>query len=136
VQCESCSKLQKTLTKKEDRRPPEVNFGPFCDLLLPKTAGFLAEDSSDIFNSQLKWKYNWKFDQNSSQTTITITVQSVRSFRQFIVIVVIKRKRGVRYHTLSSPFFTVTYSKLAHGPKEKKRKEKHFRFVFAGRIWS
>jgi len=45
---------EKLLPKKEDWRPPEVDFGPFSNFLLPKTAGFLAEGSLDKFNNQVK----------------------------------------------------------------------------------
>ena len=113
---------EKLLPKKEDWRPPEVNFGPFSNFLLPKTAGFLAEDSSDTFNNKLKWKYNWKSDQKQF-TNYNYNYVSFVSFVSslFIVIVVIRilSSKGVRYNTLSSPFFTVTYSKLVHGPKKK-----------------
>jgi hypothetical protein len=89
----------------------------FVTFLLPKTAGFLAEDSLDTFNNQLKWKYNWKSDQKQF-TNYNYNYVSFVSFVSslFIVIVVIRilSSKGVRYNTLSYPRFILICFKLAH----------------------
>jgi len=100
-----------------------------------------------VFNSQFyniqviyKWKNNWKFDQNSSQTTITITVQSVQSLCRFVrfisslLLLLLssnkKRKRGGALPYVIKPFL---YCDLFKASARAKRKEKN---VFVRFRWT
>jgi hypothetical protein len=94
-----------------------------------------------VFNSQFyniqviyKWKNNWKIDQNSSQTTITITVQSVQSLCRFVrfisslLLLLLssnkKRKRGGALPYVIKPFLYCDLFKASARAKKKRKKEK------------
>ncbi len=83
---------------------------------------------SNTFNNQLKWKYNWKFDQNSSQTTIT--VQSVYQFSSSVRCFVFLSsetiiERGALQYVIK-PFLYCDLFKASARAKKKKKKRKTF----------
>ncbi len=92
--CESCSKLQKTLTKK---RRLEASWGRLWTFLktfrLPKAGQLFGRTLVDMFNIKLKPKYKWKRIKKprNSQFTISSISLSVCQFFSSLFLFTSKR---------------------------------------------
>ena len=119
--------VTKTLTKNEDWRPPEVDFGPFRDLFAAKNGRFLGWRFFGHIQQSTQVKIQLKIRSKTGSKTQTTTTITFRSFvRQFIVhcycchqnIVI---ERGALQYVIKPFLYCDLFKASARAEKEKLR---------------
>ena len=78
----------------------------------------VLQHSSDL---QVKKRTHSSHKLQSSHSSQFSSIWFDRFVNSLLLFLFLNQK-GARYNTLSSPFFTVIYSKLVHGPRKEKKK--------------